>query len=300
MPIGILYTLGAYVLWGAFPLYFHALADISAAEILAHRIVWSLAFVALLLLAMRRWAWVKDAFSSPKVLLIFTCSSFLIAVNWGTYVYAIVSGRTLEASLGYFINPLMSIALGSVFLKERLRPVQYAAVALAAVGVAWITWQTGNAPWLGLALAGSFALYGLVRKVAPLPSLEGLALETVILTPIALGYLACLAAEGNLAFASASSGTQWLLAAAGPITCIPLLLFAGGVRRIPYSVVGIIQYTSPTIVFLIATFWFKEPFSLTLFIGFVIIWCSVALFAGDSVRHLAQQKKTANDRAAKA
>ncbi len=297
MPIGILYTLGAYALWGIFPLYFHALADISATEILAHRIVWSLAFVALILFSIRRWAWVKNAFTSPKVLLIFTCSSFLVAANWGTYVFSIVSGRTLEASLGYFINPLMSIALGSVFLKERLRPVQYAAVALAAAGVLWITWQTGKAPWLGLTLAVTFALYGLVRKVAPLPSLEGLALETIILTPIALGYLFHLASQGNLAFASVSTETQWLLAAAGPITCIPLLLFAAGVRRIPYSVVGIIQYTSPSIVFLIATFWFKEPFSLPLFIGFVIIWCSVALFAGDSIRHLTRQKKAANDKA---
>lgn len=300
MPIGILYTLGAYALWGLFPLYFHALADISATEILAHRIVWSLAFVALILLTIRRWAWVKGAFTSPKVLLIFTCSSFLVAANWGTYVYSIVSGRTLEASLGYFINPLMSIALGSVFLKERLRPVQYAAVALAAAGVLWITWQTGEAPWLGLTLAVTFALYGLVRKVAPLPSLEGLALETIILTPLALSYLVYLASQNNLAFASVTTETQWLLAAAGPITCIPLLLFAAGVRRIPYSVVGIIQYTSPSIVFLIATFWFKEPFSLPLFIGFVIIWCSVALFAGDSIRHLARQKKAANDTAAKA
>ena len=300
MPIGILYTLGAYALWGLFPLYFHALADISATEILAHRIVWSLAFVALILLTIRRWAWVKSAFTSPKVLLIFTCSSFLVAANWGTYVYSIVSGRTLEASLGYFINPLMSIALGSVFLKERLRPVQYAAVVLAAAGVLWITWQTGEAPWLGLTLAVTFALYGLVRKVAPLPSLEGLALETIILTPLALSYLVYLASQNNLAFASVTTETQWLLAAAGPITCIPLLLFAAGVRRIPYSVVGIIQYTSPSIVFLIATFWFKEPFSLPLFIGFVIIWCSVALFAGDSIRHLARQKKAANDTAAKA
>ncbi len=300
MPIGILYTLGAYALWGLFPLYFHALADISATEILAHRIVWSLAFVALILLTIRRWAWVKGAFTSPKVLLIFTCSSFLVAANWGTYVYSIVSGRTLEASLGYFINPLMSIALGSVFLKERLRPVQYAAVALAAAGVLWITWQTGEAPWLGLTLAVTFALYGLVRKVAPLPSLEGLALETIILTPLALSYLVYLASQNNLAFAAVTTETQWLLAAAGPITCIPLLLFAAGVRRIPYSVVGIIQYTSPSIVFLIATFWFKEPFSLPLFIGFVIIWCSVALFAGDSIRHLARQKKVVNDTAAKA
>ena len=300
MPIGILYTLAAYVLWGAFPLYFHALSEISAAEILAHRIVWSLAFVALILLVIRSWSWLKEAFTSRKVLLIFTCSSFLVAANWGTYVYAIVSDRALEASLGYFINPLMSIALGSIFLKERLRTVQYAAVALAAVGVAWITWQTGEAPWLGLALAITFALYGLVRKVAPLPSLEGLAMETIILTPIALAYLFWLSAEGNFAFAAASSGTQWLLAAAGPVTCIPLLLFAAGVRRIPYSLVGIIQYTSPTIVFLIATFWFKEPFSITLFIGFVIIWCSVALFAGDSIRHLAQQKKATNDKAARA
>ena len=299
MPIGIIYTFASYVLWGMFPLYFHALADISATEILAHRIVWSLAFVALILLSIRHWAWVKDAFTSPKVLFIFTCSSFLVAANWGTYVYSIVSGRVLEASLGYFINPLMSIALGSVFLKERLRPMQYAAVALAAAGVIWITWQTGKAPWLGLAIASTWALYGLVRKVAPLPSLEGLALETTILAPPAIAYLCWLAQAGDLAFSTVSSDTRWLLAAAGPVTCIPLLLFTAGVRRIPYSVVGIIQYTSPTIVFLIATFWFKEPFSDTLLIGFVTIWCSVVLFAGDSIRHIKQIKVALNEKAAR-
>ena len=183
--LGVLYTLSAYVLWGLFPFYFHALNDIGALEILAHRIVWSLVFVALILIVLKRGAWIRDVLRRPKTLLIFTATSALIACNWGTYVYAIVSGRTLEASLGYFVNPLMSVALGAFFLRERLRRAQLAAVALAACGVLWITWQTGTAPLLGLAMAGSFAVYGLLRKIAPLGSLEGMALESSMLFPAA-------------------------------------------------------------------------------------------------------------------
>ena len=216
MPLGVLYTLSAYILWGLFPFYFKALDMIGAGEILAHRIVWSLGLVMLILVAARKLAWIKDALTDPKVLLIFTCSAFLVGANWGVYVYAIVTGKTLEASLGYFINPLMSVALGAVFLKERLTRPQMLAVALAFVGVLWITVKTGQTPWLGLALAVSFALYGLVRKVAPLGSLEGLSLETLKLTPLAGLYLLYLAKTGTLVFGHTTQQIDWLLAAAGP------------------------------------------------------------------------------------
>lgn len=296
--LGVLYTLSAYVLWGLFPFYFHALNDIGALEILAHRIVWSLVFVALILIVLKRGAWIRDVLRRPKTLLIFTATSALIACNWGTYVYAIVSGRTLEASLGYFVNPLMSVALGAFFLRERLRRAQLAAVALAACGVLWITWQTGTAPLLGLAMAGSFAVYGLLRKIAPLGSLEGMALESSMLFPAAALYLGWLCGSGTLVFAEASPSLRGLLMLAGPITTIPLLLFASGVRMISYSTVGIIQYVSPTIVFFIGLFIFGEPFSLDLFIGFVVIWTAVAVFAGESLLFARRIRREVNRRAA--
>ena len=296
--LGVFYSLSAYVLWGLYPFYFHALNDIGALEILAHRIVWSLVFVALILIVLKRGAWIRDVLRRPKTLLIFTATSALIACNWGTYVYPIVSGRTLEASLGYFVNPLMSVALGAFFLRERLRRAQLAAVALAACGVLWITWQTGTAPLLGLAMAGSFAVYGLLRKIAPLGSLEGMALESSMLFPAAALYLGWLCGSGTLVFAEASPSLRGLLMLAGPITTIPLLLFASGVRMISYSTVGIIQYVSPTIVFFIGLFIFGEPFSLDLFIGFVLIWTAVAVFAGESLLFARRIRREVNRRAA--
>lgn len=281
MPIGILATFAAYLLWGLFPFYFRALNHIGALEILAHRVVWSLVFITIVIVAMRRTAWLREALTTPKILGIFCLSSVIIAVNWGTYVYSIVSGRTIEASLGYFINPLVSIALGALFLKERLQPLQKAAVALAAAGVAWITWSTGVAPWLGLVLAFSFGLYGLIRKMAPLGSIEGMTLESLMLTPAALAWLGWLWGQGELVFATETTAVQLLLVAAGPVTAVPLLLFATGVRRIPYSTAALIQYVSPSMVFLIGVFIFDEPFTTDMLIGFVIIWTGVALFMGE-------------------
>ena len=283
MFYGILCTFAAYVLWGLFPFYFHALADIGALEILSHRVVWSLLFILLVILFMRRTAWLKTALQTPKVMLIFTASALLVGANWGTYVYAIVTDRTIEASLGYFINPLVSILLSAVFLREKLRWAQKIAVGLAAAGVLWITWVKGVPPFLGLALAFTFGVYGLIRKIAPLGSVEGLTLESLILTPLALGWLGYLGSTGELAFFKAPLSTEILLAAAGPITAIPLLLFASGVRSIPYSTSAIIQYVSPSMVFLIGVFAFSEPFTVEMLIGFLFIWSAVALFLGETV-----------------
>ena len=283
MFYGILCTFAAYVLWGLFPFYFHALADIGALEILSHRIVWSLLFILLVILVMRRTAWLKRALQTPKIMLIFTASALLAGANWGTYVYAIVTDRTIEASLGYFINPLVSILLSAVFLREKLRWAQKIAVGLAAAGVLWITWVKGVPPFLGLALALTFGVYGLIRKVAPLGSVEGLTLESLILTPLALGWLGYLGSTGELAFFEVPLSTELLLVAAGPITAIPLLLFASGVRSIPYSTSAIIQYVSPSMVFLIGVFAFSEPFTVEMLIGFLFIWSAVALFLGETV-----------------
>ena len=282
MPFGILATFAAYFLWGLFPLYFHALQGIGALEILAHRIIWSLVFITIVVVAMRRTAWLKGALMTPKVLGVFC-----------------LSARTIEASLGYFINPLVSIALGSLFLRERLRRPQQAAVVLAGVGVLWITWTTGVAPWLGLMLAVTFGLYGLIRKIAPLGSLEGMVLESLLLTPAAAAWLWFLWSDHELAFISADLTTQILLVAAGPVTAVPLLFFASGVRRIPYSTSAVIQYVSPTMVFLIGVFAFGEPFSKGMLVGFLIIWAAVALFLGEMLlfaRRCRNEAREAADR----
>lgn len=270
MPFGILATFAAYFLWGLFPFYFHALQGIGALEILAHRIIWSLVFITIVVVAMRRTAWLKGALMTPKVLGVFCLSALIIGANWGIYVYAIVSGRTIEASLGYFINPLVSIALGSLFLRERLRRPQQAAVVLAGVGVLWITWTTGVAPWLGLMLAVTFGLYGLIRKIAPLGSLEGMVLESLLLTPAAAAWLWFLWSDHELAFISADLTTQILLVAAGPVTAVPLLFFA-----------------------------FGEPFSKGMLVGFLIIWAAVALFLGEMLlfaRRCRNEAREAADR----
>lgn len=290
MNSGVLFTLSSYVLWGLFPLYFRSINMVDATEIIGHRIIWSAILIFFILFLLKQWDWLKKA-CKGRIILIFFCSSFLLAINWGTYVYAIVHDRTLEASLGYFINPLISVALGAYFLKEKLRSLQKVCVLLALIGVIWITWKTGSAPWLGLTMATTFAVYGLIRKTAPLGSIEGLALETLILTPVALGFLAWLYTQNILAFTTAPASIQLLLIAAGPITTIPLLLFASGVRRINYSTVGIIQYVSPSMVFLLGVFAFHEPFNVTLFIGFLFIWTAVLLFTFDSIRHSKLKKR---------
>lgn len=296
---GIVCTLLAYVLWGLFPFYFHALAGVDAMEILAHRIAWSLLFAAILLVALRRTAWIPKALRDRRTMLVFTASALLVGANWGIYVYSIVSGRTIEASLGYFINPLVSMILGAAFLHERLGRVQAAAVAIAAAGVAWITWSEGVAPVLGLGLALTFGLYGLIRKIAPLGSLEGFSLETMILAPLALLWIWHLDAGGELAFAAADLSTQLLLVAAGPVTAVPLLLFAAGVRLIPYSTTAIIQYVSPSIVFLIGVFAFGEPFGAGKLAGFALIWIAVALFLGETFVVSRRMRAAARERAAK-
>ena len=297
-PAGFLFTLASYICWGLFPFYFHALAGVRADEIVAHRILWSLLLVAALLFAAGRWKTVLAALCSPRTLGVFACSAFLTCANWGIYVYAIVTGRTIEASLGYFINPLVSVAIGALVLRERLSRPKLAAVLIAFAGVAWITLRAGGVPWLGLGLAFSFAFYGLIRKIAPLGSLEGLAMETIVLAPFALAYLFWLQESGaGLAFLSDGWGMRLTLIAAGPITTIPLLLFASGVRRIALSTVGIIQYVSPSMVFLIGLFCFGEPFDLPRFVGFCIIWAAVIVFVAASVREMIRRRRIRNENA---
>ena len=279
MQTGMLFAATAYTLWGAFPLYFKTLQDIPPLEIMLHRIVWSLAFVMLVLAWRRQWAWIGETVRRPKVLASFALSALLLSSNWFIYIWAVNNGRIIDSSLGYFINPLVNVLLGFLLLRERLRPGQWAAVALAAAGVAWLTWQGGHLPWIGLLLAATFGTYGLLRKTAVLGPLEGLSLETLLLFPLALAYLIVLTWNGHNTFLAAPASSRWLLIAAGPITAIPLLLFAAGARRIPLSVLGLLQYIGPSLQLLLGVWLYHEPFGGDRLIGFVVIWSALAVYS---------------------
>jgi chloramphenicol-sensitive protein RarD len=279
----MLYAAGAYVLWGLVPVYFKALQHVPPLEILAHRVVWSLVFLAIVLAWRRQWAWIGTVLHRPKVLAGFIASAILISINWFIYIWAVNNGRVIDASLGYFINPLINVLLGFLLLHERLRPGQWAAVALAAAGVAWLTWQGGHLPWIALTLAITFGTYGLLRKTAALGALEGLSLETLILFPAALGYLIVLTLHGHNSFVTAPGSTKWLLIAAGPITAIPLLMFAAGARRISLSLLGLLQYIGPTLQLLLGVWLYHEPFGGPRLAGFAMIWAALALYSAEGL-----------------
>ena len=283
MRSGILSAALAFLCWGLFPIYFHALGDVPPMQILAHRVLWSLGFLLVVLLLMRQWKWLALV-RQPKVFWSFAASAFLLSANWLIYIWAVKNGHVLDASLGYFINPLVNIMFGYLLLKERMRPAQWCAIAIAALGVAWLTWQSGSVPWIALFLAASFGGYGLLRKTAALGALEGLSFETMVLFPFAAGYVLWLTMHGENAFLNAPSDTtRWLLVAAGPTTAIPLLLFASGARKIPLSILGLLQYLSPTLQFLLGVWLFHEAFNSTRAVGFVMIWAALALFAGEGL-----------------
>jgi len=279
MQLGMLFAASAYVLWGLFPLYFRALQQVAPLEILFHRIAWALLFLVIVLTVRRQWGWVPKVARQPKVLLGFAASSVLLSVNWFIYIWSVNNGHVIDSSLGYFMNPLVNVLLGFLLLHERMRPTQWVAIALAAVGVAWLTWQAGHPPWIGLALAFSFGTYGLLRKTATLGALEGLSLETILLFPIAFAYLAFLAWNGNNAFLQAPASSKWLLAAAGPITAVPLLMFAAGARRIKMSTLGLLQYIAPSIQLLLGVCLYNEPFGGERLVGFAVIWSALALYS---------------------
>ncbi|NVD96812.1 EamA family transporter RarD [Massilia sp. BJB1822] len=282
MNTGILYAVLAFLCWGLFPLYFHALGAMPAMEILAHRMLWSLVFLLIVLLLRRQWSWLGAVLRQPKVLASFIASSLLLSANWFVYIWAVNNGHVIDASLGYFINPLFNVLLGLLVLKEKLRRGQWLAIGVAASGVLWLTWQAGQLPWIALLLGISFGGYGLLRKTAALAALEGLSFETLLLFPLAAGYVVWLTLHGANTFLNTdSSAMRWLLAAAGPITAIPLLLFAAGARRIPLSVLGMLQYISPTMQMLLGMFVFHEAFSSERLAGFIVIWSALALYMAE-------------------
>jgi chloramphenicol-sensitive protein RarD len=283
MPKGIWNALGAYTLWGLLPVYWKWLHHVPAPELLSHRIVWSCLTLVIVLLVTRQSKNFVAQISNTKVLRVYLIAALLIGFNWLTYVWAVNAGYIIETSLGYFINPLFSVLLGVVFFHERLRVGQWVAIALAACGVLYLTYLYGSLPWIALTLTFTFGLYGLVKKIASLNSLDGLTLETGILFLPALGYLIYSELSGHGAFLHGGAASDLLLVGAGLATTVPLLLFASAARSIPLSLVGLMQYIAPTIQFLLGVFVYREPFSPSQLIGFSIIWVALIVFAAESV-----------------
>ncbi len=283
MHTGLLYALLAFGSWGLFPLYFHFIATVPPLEVVLHRSVWSLLLVLGVLAWQQRWAWLGETLRQPKRVALFAASALLLACNWLVYVMAVQTGHVAEASLGYFINPLVNVLLGVLVLRERLRPLQWLAVGVAAGGVLWLTWQGGRLPWIALVLAGSFGVYGLIRKIAPLGALEGLALETLLLAPLAVPALLwwSLTRDGVLITGPASQ--IGLLLLSGPLTALPLLWFAGAARRLKLSTLGLVQYLGPTLQLMLAVWFFHEPFDSVRLVGFVMIWSALALVSADAL-----------------
>jgi len=277
------YALGltAYVIWGLFPIYFKLLERIPALEIITHRAIWSALFGAALLLVWKHPGWWRELRENPRRIAVLGASGLLIASNWLVYVWAVNNGHMLEASLGYYINPLINVLLGMLFLRERLRPLQWVAVALAALGVAQQVWQLGNLPWVSLVLALTFGFYGLIRKQAPVAALPGLVVETWMLLPLALGWL-LLFADGPSVHAEFWTTPQALwLVAAGPITLVPLVSFNAAARHLPYATLGFLQYLAPTLVLLQAVLLFDEHLSPARLVSFGFIWLALLVYSVD-------------------
>ena len=283
MNPGVFYAVLAYTAWGFLPVFFKQLIQVNAFEIVLHRMVWSVVFLLCVLTVLKRWAWLRSVARQPRVLLAFAVSALLLSANWSVYVWAVQNAHVLDASLGYFILPLVNVALGFAFLNERPRPVQWLAVALAAAGVLWLTLQAGRLPWVALLLAITFGIYGLLRKLAKLGALEGLTLETLLLSPFAAGLLAWWAWHGQGALVQGDAATLGWLLLAGPLTAIPLLLFAAGARRLPMATLGILQYISPSLQMLLGVWLYGEAFEPARAIGFYLIWLALVLYSVDSL-----------------
>ncbi|MET7681297.1 EamA family transporter RarD [Streptomyces sp. NPDC005423] len=281
---GLLNGFAAYGMWGLVPLFWPLLKPAGAAEILAHRMVWSLAFVAVALIVLRRWAWAGELLRQPSKLGLVTVAAAVITVNWGVYIWAVNSGHVVEASLGYFINPLVTIAMGVLLLKERLRPVQWTAVGVGFAAVLVLTIGYGQPPWISLCLAFSFATYGLVKKKVNLGGVESLAAETAIQFLPALAYLLWLSAHGGATFGSEGSGHAVLLASTGLVTALPLVCFGAAAIRVPLSTLGLLQYLAPVFQFLLGVFYFHEAMPAERWAGFALVWLALSLLTADAWR----------------
>jgi len=281
---GLLYGLGAYLLWGVMPLYFKLLAAVPASEIVGHRIVWSLVFLAALATLWRRWSAIRAAVATSRVLMTLMLTAVLIAINWLVYIYAVVSGHVLAGSLGYYLNPLVNVLLGVALLHERLSRGQLFAVLLAGAGVAVLASGAGSDLWISLTLAFSFGLYGFLRKIAPVDSLEGLSVETALLAPLALGWIVWLGRQGTGGLGHYDMTTDLLLVLGGAVTAVPLLMFTAAARRLPYSTLGFLQYLAPSLQFLLAVLVFGEKLTVAHIVCFGAIWSALAIFTFEGIR----------------
>ena len=274
----------AFAIWGLFPLYFHPLHQVPALQVIAHRVVWSCVFVLIWMAARRELPALRAALVNPGILLRLTATASLITVNWLVYVWGVLNGHVVETSLGYFIGPLVNVMLGVVLLAERLTPAQWSAVSLATAGVIYLTVMAGGPPWIALALAFSFATYGLMRKLVKVEALPGLATETLVLVPFAAAFLLWCESNGTGALGHTGLGNDVLLVFSGPLTAVPLFLFAYGARLLPYSTMGVLQYVTPSLQFLCGVLAFHEPFDRTRAIGFTLIWVALLLYAIEGIR----------------
>lgn len=281
---GLLAAIASYALWGVFPLYWYLLREVPSLQIIAHRVVWCALFVVAWLLLREGARWWKRALAGRGVLPMLTASALLISFNWGIYIWAVTHGRVVDSSLGYFINPLVSVLLGVVVLRERLNAVQWAAVGIAAAGVLWLALIHGQVPWIALALASSFAVYGLIRKVAAVDAVPGLAIESLILFIPALAFLLLQETQGTGGFAHGGWRRDALLILGGALTALPLVGFAYGARKIPYSLVGLLQYISPTLQLIVGVTLLGEAFESRQAVGFACIWAALAVYAFDGWR----------------
>ena len=285
---GFLYGLGAYVWWGLVPLYFIWLGEISPLHILAHRIFWSVIFLALIITLSRRWTETLRCLTTPRLVGPLTISALLVAGNWLIYILSVEWHVIVQASLGYFILPLVSVVLGMAIFRERLRPLQYLAIAFAFTGVCLLTWEVGEFPWISLGLAGSFSLYGMIRKQVPVDGLIGLTVETIVLLPITLGYLAVVYWQR---WEVEDAELLFKLSLSGIVTAIPLLCFGQAARRLPFSMLGFMQYISPSLQFLLAVFLFREAVTGG-WLNYILVWTALVIFSIDSYRWYRRRERS--------
>ncbi|QXE35263.1 EamA family transporter RarD [Streptomyces sp. GMY02] len=290
---GLLYGIGAYGMWGLVPLFWPLLEPAGATEILAHRMVWSLGVVVIWLLALRHWGWVPGLIREPRKLGLIAVAAVTISLNWGFYIWAVNSGRVVEASLGYFINPLVTIAMGVLLLKERLRPAQWTAVLIALGAVLVLAVGYGQPPWISLVLAFSFATYGLIKKKINLGGVESLAAETAVLFLPALGYLIWQGATGSATFGHEGTGHMALLAATGVVTALPLVCFGAAAIRVPLSTLGLLQYLAPVFQFLLGVLYFHEAMPPERWAGFSLVWLALAVLTWDALRNARRTRSEA-------
>ena len=294
-PQGLAFALTAYVLWGFLPLYMKLLSHIPPAEVVAHRVIWSLPIAATLLIILGRTGDIKTALTTPKMLAMGCITAALISINWGFYVWAITSGHALDAALGYYINPLFSVFLGAVLLGERLNKLQLAALALAFTAVVILTLEAGKLPWVAIALFVTWGFYALAKKSLPIGPNQGFLLEVMILTPPAIAYLIWLGPTGNFL---GSAYDTWLLLGCGVVTAVPLLIYANGAKLLRLSTIAILQYIAPTMIFLIGVFVFKEPFGSARMVSFPMIWMALVLYSIAILRNMRAARKLAGKTAA--